>query len=321
MLARLQTCIALSLLLLAAAWLAYTVPQGRWVAAALGLLLLGGGHALVLGLEFVLVAWVNRADPAPPARARQRLRAWWAECLSAPQVFLWWQPFCSRRWPDHLPPTAPGRRGVLLVHGFVCNRGVWNHWLQRLVALDVPVLAVNLEPVFGPIDAYRARIDEAVSRLQAATGLPPLVVAHSMGGLAVRLWRAQPGNPARVHHVVTLGTPHHGTWLARWAFVPNAVQMRLRGGWLTSLVAAEQRLQARASDFTCYYSHCDNIVCPASTATLDGAHNHHLPGTAHVHMVAHPEPWNEVLRRLAADPVPDAPLRRTPASAAPPPAG
>ena len=26
---------------------------------------------------------------------------------------------------------------MLLVHGFVCNRGVWNHWLQRLVALDV----------------------------------------------------------------------------------------------------------------------------------------------------------------------------------------
>ena len=298
MLARLQTCIAVTLLLLAAGWLWFTVPAGRWGLAVGGLLVLGGGHAVVLGLEFLLVARLNRADPAPPASAAQRWRAWWAECLSAPHVFLWRQPFRSRRWPDHLPPSARGRRGVLLVHGFVCNRGLWNDWLQRLTALDVPMVAVNLEPVFGRIDDYAPVIEAAVSRLQAATGLPPLVVAHSMGGLAVRRWRAQPGQAARVHHVITLGTPHHGTWLARWAVTPNAVQMRLQGPWLEALAAREADAAGIAEDFTCFYSHCDNIVCPASTATLPGADNRHLPGTAHVHMVAHPAPWLETLRRL-----------------------
>jgi triacylglycerol lipase len=299
MLARLQTAIALSLLALAAAWLVYTLPAGRWLAAALGLLLLGGGHALVLGLECLLVARVNRHDPAPAATRLQWLHAWWAECLSAPRVFLWQQPFRSRRWPDQLPASGRGQRGLLLVHGFVCNRGVWNRWLQRLTAQGVPFVAVDLEPVFGSIDDYGACIDAGVARLWACTGEAPLVVAHSMGGLAVRRWRAEPGRAARIDHVITLGTPHHGTWLARWAITPNGLQMQLHGPWLAALAADEAAHAPRTGAFTCFHSHCDNIVCPASTATLPGADNRHLLAVAHVHMVDHPAPWAETLRRLA----------------------
>jgi triacylglycerol lipase len=120
-----------------------------------------------------------------------------------------------------------------------------------------------------------------------------------MGGLAVRHWRAEPGHAARVHHVITLGTPHHGTWLARWAVTPNAVQMQLQGRWLAALSDREHAMAPTSAGFTCFYSACDNIVCPASTATLPGADNRHLPGTAHVHMVAHPAPWDETLRQLA----------------------
>jgi hypothetical protein len=302
MIARLQTLIALTLLSLALLWLGHTLPDGRWGAAAAGLLVLGGGHALVLGLEFVLVAWVNRHDPAPPATLALRLRAWWAESLAAPRVFLWQQPFRSRRWSDHLPASAHGRRGVLLVHGFVCNRGLWNPWLQRLTALDVPVVALNLEPAFGSIEAYHEAIESGVACLQACTGLPPMVVAHSMGGLALRSWRARPGNAARVQRVITLGTPHHGTVLARWALVRNARQMRRDGPWLDSLRERERQAAATPGvDFTCFYSHCDNIVCPASTAALPGADNRHLDGVAHVHMVAHAVPWAETLQRLGLD--------------------
>ena len=302
MLARLQQCIALTLLTLALVWLAFTLPAGRWGLAVLGLLVLGGGHAVVLGLECLLVARLNRHDPAAPtATAGQWLRAWAAECLSAPRVFLWLQPFRSRRWPDWLPGQAAGRRGVLLVHGFVCNRGLWNDWLQRLTAQGVPFVAIDLEPVFGAIDDYTGRIAEGVARLQACTGLPPVVVAHSMGGLAVRRWRASDGRAGRVHRVLTLGTPHRGTWFARWGFAPNTMQMRLHGAWLDALCRDEAAQGLDFSDWTCFFSHCDNIVCPAGTATLPGADNRHLPATAHVHMVEHPAAWAELQRRLLSD--------------------
>jgi triacylglycerol lipase len=189
MLARLQQGITLGLLLAACAWWAWQWQAGRplWALwALLGVLVLLAGHAIVLALEFVLLASAHGDDPAPRASPRQLVAAWWGETLAAPTVFCWRQPFRSTLHPDSLGASAKGRRGVLFVHGFVCNRGLWNPWLERLTAQGVPFVALSLEPVFGSIDAYPPAIEDAVQRLEQATGLPPVVVAHSMGGLAVR---------------------------------------------------------------------------------------------------------------------------------------
>ena len=77
-------------------------------------------------------------------------------------------------------------------------------------------MAVNLEPVFGSIDGYAPQIDAAVQQLTETTGLPPLLVCHSMGGLAARAWLKRMNAESRVHHVVTIGTPHRGTSFADW---------------------------------------------------------------------------------------------------------
>jgi triacylglycerol lipase len=298
MLARLQQITTLSLLAAAlfAAW--WFGRQQDWGWAVGVSLLIVFGYALFLAAEFVLVARVHGDDPAPRATPAQLARAWLGEVVTAPRVFCWRQPFRSHALPDHLPADARGKRGVLLVHGFVCNRGLWNPWLAKLRARGTPVVAIDLEPVFGSIDAYPARIDAAMRRLEQATGLPPVIVAHSMGGLASRRWLAQPGNLVRVAHLVTIGTPHAGTWLARWALSPNGTQMRQDGPWLAALAAAET--PAHHARVTCFYSHCDNIVFPASTATLPGADNRHLAGVAHVHMAFRPEVFAEVERRLDA---------------------
>ena len=311
MLARLQQATTLGALLLAAlwAWLFWRAGHPGWALA--GALLVVGGYAIVLALEFALLRLAHGNDPTPRATPAQLLRAWWGEVRAAPTVFCWRQPFFSQRWPDLLPASAQGQRGVLLVHGFVCNRGLWNPWLQRLHAARVPVIAVNLEPVFGSIDEYIPAIDAAVLRLQQCTGLAPVIVAHSMGGLAVRRWWAEqldephdkprdgrdgPHGASRVHHLITLGTPHHGTWLARFAMTRNSRQMRQVSIWLQTLAGRE--IAGRAARWTCFYSHCDNIVFPAATATLPGADNRHLAGVAHVHMADRPEPWAELRRWL-----------------------
>ncbi len=301
MLARLQQAITLGALALAAGWAWVCWQQGHPGWALAGALLIVGGYALVLGLEFSLLRLAHGADdPTPRASAAQLLGAWWAEVQAAPTVFCWRQPFCSQRWPDHLPAHARVRRGVLLVHGFVCNRGLWNPWLQRLQAQGVPFIAVNLEPVFGSIDDYIGILEQAMRRLEQATGMAPVIVAHSMGGLAVRRWWAEQGDEARVHHALTIGTPHRGTWLARFAMSRNARQMQHISDWLQTLAAREPA--ARAGRFTCFYSHCDNIVFPPATATLPGADNRHIAGVPHVHMADRPEPWAELQRWLAATP-------------------
>jgi len=296
MLARAQQVITITWLVATIAWLVYFIAQGRPGLAAAGALFIASVHALVLGLEFVLLRWINRGDPAPPASARDLLRAWWGEVRTATTVFGWRQPYRSTLEPDHLPPQARGRRGVVLVHGFVCNRGLWNPWMSRLRAAGVPFVALNLEPVLGSIERYPALIEAAVRRVEDATGEPPLIVAHSMGGLAVRAWFNAFDGDTRVHSVVTIGSPHQGTWMARFGLVHNAREMRQGGDWLLSL--AQREPAERRARFTCFYSHCDNIVLPASTATLPGADNRHVPGVAHVHLVYQDVVFNEVLGRL-----------------------
>ena len=297
MLARLQQGIVAGLLLLAAGWLWWSRHYPISVVVA-GLLLLAVAHAVFLALEFALVHRANRHDPAPRADAWMLLRAWLAESLVAPQVFLWRQPFRSRAWPDKPGGAARGRRGVVLIHGFVCNRGLWNPWLEKLHAAGHGFVAVDLEPVFGSIDDYVETIDAAVRDVTNATGVPPLLVCHSMGGLAARAWLRARQADARVHQVVTIGTPHHGTWPGQFSHVPNGRQMRLHSDWLQQLAADEA--PERASLFTCYYSNCDNIVFPASTATLAGADNRFLPGLAHVAMAFDAQVVRETITQLGA---------------------
>lgn len=286
--ARWQKILVLGWLLASAAWLAWAWP--RSLALALGGWAIVASTSLAwLGLQFVLMRRINRRDATPAAGRWALLRAWWLEALTCTWVFGWLQPFAHRQQPDWLPPTPTGQRGVVLVHGFLCNRGVWLPWLPELRARGHAYVALTLEPAFGSVDDYVAAIDTAMRQVQAATGLPPVLVGHSMGGLAARAWLrtlAQP--PAqRVHRILTLGTPHHGTWPARFSHTTNGMQMRLDSPWLQALAASEGAAQRAL--FSCWYSDCDNIVYPTRSATLDGADNHLLQGLGHVHMLYAPQ--------------------------------
>ncbi|MFO1218166.1 MAG: alpha/beta fold hydrolase [Burkholderiaceae bacterium] len=280
---------------------------GAWVALAAGapgwqvllmMLAIVHLHALVLAFEFMLLARVDPGPGIPRPQPGALLRAWWGEVWTGFRVFGWRQPFRAETVPDRPIGRAPGpRRGVLLVHGFVCNRGLWNPWMERFAAEGVPFIAVNLEPVFGSIDRYVPIIEQAVQRLHAAGHPEPLIVAHSMGGLAVRAWMNTCAGAERVHSIVTIGTPHHGTVLARFGLSRNARQMRRHSRWLAALQAAETPSQRAL--FTCYFGHCDNIVVPAGTATLPGADNRHVPGVAHVHLAFQSQVLDDVIARTA----------------------
>jgi triacylglycerol lipase len=276
-LARLQRALVAGLLLAALAWLASWWSR-RPVLAVLGALAILFFHVIALGLEFLVLLRVRVGDPTPRAGAAQLVAAWLRESIQDVRVFGWRQPFRWRGWPDRLE-GSPGRRGIVFVHGFICNRGLWAPWLARASEAGHPFAAVNLEPVFGSIDDYADTIDAAVRRVTAASGQPPVLVCHSMGGLAARAWLRRHQQATRVARIVTIGTPHRGTWLARFSRVANGRQMQVDGDWLRELAAS----QAPSQDlFTCWYGNCDNVVMPPSTATLPGADNRLVQGAAHV---------------------------------------
>lgn len=175
------------------------------------------------------------------------------------------------------------RTPVLLIHGFMCNAAVWV-WLRRaLRRRGHAVFTLDLEPVYGAIDAYAEPVAAHVARISAsAGGRKVAVVGHSMGGLVGRaLLRRFPGAP--VSCLITLGTPHHGTALAPFGYGHNAREMRVTSAWLGGLRAFEEG--AYPVPVTSVFSHHDNVVAPQVSAELAGATNVPLGGLGHMSML------------------------------------
>lgn len=287
--ARLQQATTMSLLAAALAWLGWHWAQAPGLAVA-GFVGIALAYSAVLALEFIALWFVGRADAALHPTWPELARAWLGETLAAPRVFCWRQPFRWREVPDHLVPAEAlyGRRGVVLIHGFLCNRGFWNPWMKQLRARRHAFVAVNLEPAFGSIDDYAPVIEHAVQQVTGATGMAPVLLCHSMGGLAARAWLRSAPTTDRVHRVITIGSPHGGTWLGQLSHLRNGREMRLNGRWLAALAEYEAIPQAQVP-FTCWYSNCDNVVFPVKTAALARADNLLVRGQAHVALAFCPQ--------------------------------
>lgn len=263
-------------------------------AGALLILLIG---PVVLGLEFLMLAFVARTvRDVPVPSASELLGAWLSESRHLFSTFYWRQPFRANSIADSVAPAGAGRTGVVFVHGFMCNRGFWTPWMKVLRANGHAFVAVNLEPIFGSIDEYGRIIDEAVALVASVTGRPPVLICHSMGGLAARAWWRRSRAQRPIAHLVTIGTPHRGTWLGRFSRRLNARQMHLDSAWLKELAVHENG--CALPPLTCWYSNCDNIVFPASTATLPCATNRFVPGVPHVALAFRPEVMQATLSLL-----------------------
>jgi len=251
--------------------------------------------ALFILLEFCLL-WLQqgRSSKERPL-ASTFARLWLTETLVAGKSFLWEQAFRESRFRP-ARGGASSQRGVVLIHGYLCNRGFWNPWIPRLEEANLSYVCVSLEPVFGSIDDSIGQIETAVRLSTEMTGSPPVLVTHSMGGLSVRAAMRSLGDAMKVHHVVTIACPHQGTALATWGVRKKEREMRPGSDWLRNLESYEA-LELRAK-FTCFHGDCDNVVFPTEYAVLPGADNRLISQRAHLQMAASPEVFAEVLRRV-----------------------
>jgi hypothetical protein len=91
------------------------------------------------------------------------------------------------------------------------------------------------------------------------------VVGHSLGGLIARYYVTRLGGDARVHTLVTLGTPHGGTFNA-YAMPSNlCCQLRPGSALMRELSAAVPGCRTR---FVAYWSDLDQMVFPQRNASL-----------------------------------------------------
>ncbi|MGO4329211.1 esterase/lipase family protein [Cupriavidus sp. 2TAF22] len=287
-------------------WFGWTLAAGLLGGLVLALLVLGlsVAAAFAISLRGLGVPAAMR-PPLPPALLATRcarltparaLACHARECLAVFRMFNWLQPFCSHR--RFVPARAPGARPpLLLVHGYGCNHAVWLDMQPALAAAGYHCEAIDLEPVFGDIEHYALEVRAAIARIAATTGQAPLLLCHSMGGLAARAAMAGRGAPPPCRGIVTLGTPHHGCALARYGSGFNARQMRCGSAWLRALAMRETPRQRAA--LVSIFSWHDSIAGPAGSSWLEGAHHVPLAGIGHVSLLRDPRVTQAALGALA----------------------
>lgn len=238
---------------------------------------------LIITLENFVISWIYsspKPDFAQISLTKKLVlfaEEFYATLISSSWL-MWRQHFSSRTGQaTHLP--------VLLIHGYVCNSGYWARFSKRLSERSISHFALDLEPVFAGIDEFVPLVANKIEEICRETGSEKvIIVAHSMGGLVARNYMRMHGYQ-HIAHIITLGTPHHGTGLANFGPGKNSQQMRFSKGigaseWLRTLADSED--DTKRALITSIYSHHDNIISPQRSSHLEGAKNIELFGVGHV---------------------------------------
>ncbi|MGH3696228.1 MAG: esterase/lipase family protein [Pseudonocardiaceae bacterium] len=160
---------------------------------------------------------------------------------------------------------------ILLVHGFADNRSVFRVLGRAFRRSGFGVVhCLNysvLTALTGNVRSAAHELGREVDRICEATGAEQVhVVGHSLGGLVARYYVQRLGGDARVHTLVTLGTPHHGTLTAYLLPTPVLNQLRPHSDIMAEL--AEPAPGCR-THFVAVWSDLDGWIVPQRNAKLD----------------------------------------------------
>lgn len=214
------------------------------------------------------------AIPDPPLGARQVSHGY-AEDL--------WQarPTLGRPYP------------VVLIHGTISSKNVWQNLVLRLRADDFVVFC----PDYGvhgtqDIPTSAADVGAYIEQVLSATGAEQVdIVGHSQGGLLARYWINELGGEDYVHHLITLGAPHHGTTLLGMLgnLLTSDMSQRMAAATIRRIFGAAGMQQVIGSPlletlaaspdtrphirYSCFATRNDSTVVPVENAFLDDSGN------------------------------------------------
>jgi pimeloyl-ACP methyl ester carboxylesterase len=188
-------------------------------------------------------------------------RAFWLEWLANVRTWAAYPLALMpvRAWPQYEPRAGPP---IALVHGYLMNRASMFAMRRALKRHGFGnVVFIEPRPLLAALETQAQMMAGQLRRLSAwADKRPVTVIAHSQGGLIARVACANVLD-LPVQLIVSIGSPHAGTIMARPMLSPNGMQMRLGSPFL-------QRLPPPVVRYVSIYSNLDNIVFPKETSRL-----------------------------------------------------
>ena len=121
------------------------------------------------------------------------------------------------------------------------------------------------------------------------------VVAHSLGGVAARVALTDPDIASRVRVLITLGSPHGGTYPARYGNTETLRELRPDSQLVARLKSAGWPEGVRGVTF---WSRADLFVLPPESAAVEGTERIELTPFTHYSYLISPKSWVAVARAL-----------------------
>ena len=121
------------------------------------------------------------------------------------------------------------------------------------------------------------------------------LIAHSLGGLIARYYVLLLGGARRVDRLITLASPHHGTYSS--AYYPTPLVRQLMPGSPLLRQLEELPLPAGLSVTTLAAAQ-DLIILPPGSALLEGATARMLEDLGHYSILFHPKVFQAVAQAL-----------------------
>jgi triacylglycerol esterase/lipase EstA (alpha/beta hydrolase family) len=203
---------------------------------------------------------------------------------------------------------------VILVHGILGQEIVyWNRVKQYLRGDRYHVHEAPFPFFgFGDLRASAAHLAKVVDELLAHATIDPKhrqvdIIAHSAGGLAARYFIKYLGGAHKVHSLVTLGTPHQGTYFSFLFPLATVVRQTLPGSEF--LADLNRGGATNGVEYTSIYSPTDGIVVPAHNAMMKGARNVRVTGLTHWGFLFRKKVYMEIRKALDHE-RPDPPVAR-----------
>jgi pimeloyl-ACP methyl ester carboxylesterase len=237
----------------------------------------------------------NLPIPPPPSRGT----AWYflREAGFIVRLGWWWIAGFGKDgwWDGH-------RRAVVCVHGFSQNGTNFLGIRRALQALGHPTRSTSLGRPFQPLPIFVPPLSDGLREAIARSPDGIDVIAHSMGGIILRMALvAEPQLRRHIRRVITLGTPHRGTAGAHGplALGPESRALMLDAADLLALPDLE--LLVPDATITTISAGQDHVVYPPENTHLAKSDRVDLRDVGHAGLLVAPESIAEIVARIAAD--------------------
>ncbi len=217
--------------------------------------------------------------------------------------FRWKHPLPASSPPPQsgpkIGPTAssvPEGRPVVLLHGAGMRGLSMTPLARKLRATGRKVYLFTYRPSGLAFEAYARQLSDYLESIIGEMGHRKFdAVGHSVGGLILRRFIAVHNDPVKIRRIITLGAPHGGSEL--WRFAPSTLGRQLRpdGEFLRRLDEAGLPPGVEATAISGGF---DQLVVPNANARWEGAANHIISDSGHNRLVFHRETLRIVLEAL-----------------------